>query len=149
MTRAYASTVIDAGVDTVWGLVRDFGAVGRWIPGCKGCDVLVDIDPTRPVRRLVLADEDVVEEVLLTRDDLLRRIQYGFPGQLPRGMRSFIGTAQVREVTDGDRTFIEWSSEFDTDQEWESKMIANISGMLTQIIAAVAAEAQGKGRSNA
>lgn len=142
MARAYVSTVINADVDSVWEIVRDFGAVVRWIPGCQGAELLTTDDPTRPVRRLVLADDSVVDEVLLTRDDVTRRIQYGFPAELPRGMRSFVGTAHTRPITDGDRTFLEWQSEFDTEQKWEAKMIVNISDMLAQIVAAVAAEAE-------
>ena len=142
MARAYASTVVNADVATVWATVRDFGAVARWIPGCKGGAVLSDHDPTRPVRRLVLADDTVVDEVLLSRDDVSRRIQYGFATELPPGMRSFVGTAHVRPVTEGDRAFLEWRSEFDTEQKWEAKMIANISGILGQIVAAVAAEVE-------
>jgi hypothetical protein len=109
--------------------------------------VFTAVDGTPPIRRLNLADGRMIEEVLVTLDDVERRIRYGFPGEPPRGMRSFVGTASVREVTDGDRAFVEWSSEFDTDRKWEAKLIANISAMLAQVVAAVAAEAEREERS--
>lgn len=141
MARAYASTVIDRHIETVWTIVRDFAAVGRWIPNAKSCHVLPDGDPTRPIRRIVLGDDSVVDEVRVMIDEARHRLQYAFVPPLPRGMRTFIGTAHLRPVTDGDRTFIEWISEFDCDAKWEQKMVQNISGQLAQIVAAVGAEA--------
>jgi carbon monoxide dehydrogenase subunit G len=145
MARAYASTVCNADVETVWALVRNFEAVGRWIPGAKSCRILPTGDSAAPVRRIVLGDDSTIDEVLVTLDDIRRRLRYVFVPPLPRGMRSFLGTAHVRPVTDGARTFVEWISEFDCDAGWENQMVSNISGQLTQILAAVTAEVEATG----
>lgn len=142
MTRAHASTIIDHPVDAVWAMVRVFDAVGRWIPGAKSCaTVTVDSSPT-PVRRIVLADDTVVDEILVTLDDARRVIRYAFASPLPHGMRSFLGTAHARPVTDGDRTFLEWISEFDCDERREDAMVRNITATLTKLVAAVGEEAE-------
>jgi hypothetical protein len=140
VARAYASTVIDRDVDSVWKLVRTFDAVGRWIPGAKSCVTVEAGHGAAPIRRIVLADDTIIDEVLITLDDARRRIRYGFASPLPRGMRSFLGTAHVRPITNGDRTFIEWISEFDCDDAHEAKLVANIGATLAQLLAAVTAE---------
>lgn len=146
MVRAYASTVSSADVETVWALVRNFEAVGRWIPGAKSCHVLPTGDPAAPIRRIVLGDDSIIDEVRVALDDTHRRLRYAFVPPLPRGMRTFLGTAHVRPVTDGARTFVEWISEFDCDAEWEDQMVRGISGQLAQILDAVTAEAENAGR---
>lgn len=140
MARAHASTVIDQNVDVVWDVLRDFTCVGRWIPGAQACDLVASEFPTNMVRRIVLADGTVIDEPLLTLDDVARRVRYTICEPLPRGMRTFLGTARLLPITDGDRTLIEWTSEFDCDEAREAKMIRNISGQLALIVAAAAAE---------
>lgn len=33
MIHVMASSVLPASVSSVWGLIRDFGALGKWLPG--------------------------------------------------------------------------------------------------------------------
>lgn len=141
MARAVASTVIDANVEVVWRLIREFDAVGRWIPGARSCTLVDSGRPTNPNREIVLGDGSSVVERLVTLDEVGHVVRYDFVPPLPRGMRSFLGTASLLPVTDGDRTVIQWMSEFDCDEKLESKMVANISATLLQLIQAVAAEA--------
>lgn len=148
MARAYASTVVNQNVDDVWNLVRTFDAVGRWIPGAKSCVTTTTGTPAQTIRRIILTDDTVVDETLVTLDDVRRVIRYQCASSLPRGMRSFLGTAHVRRVTDGDRTFLEWISEFDCDARIETAIVRNIGTTLTKLIAAVAAEAEGLGPQN-
>lgn len=142
MARAVASTVIDANVEVVWRLIREFDAVGRWIPGARSCTLVDSGRPTNPNRQIVLGDGGSVVERLVTLDSVRYTLCYDFVPPLPRGMRSYLGTASLLPITDGDRTAIQWVSEFDCDEKLEAKMVANISATLLQIVRAVAAEAE-------
>lgn len=139
MARAIASTVIDQEVDRVWEALREFDAVGRWIPGAS-CELVDSGRPTNPNRRIILADGTSVLERLVTLDEVRHRVSYDFVPPLPYGMRGFLGTAFLLPITDGDRTFIQWMSEFDCDEKLEARMVSNISAQLALIVQAVAAE---------
>lgn len=141
MARAHASTVIDRNVEDVWALVRDFAAVERWIPDCRGCRI-DSSDPTAPVRRLTIGDGESIDEVLVARDDAERRIRYAFVSPLPRRMHSFLGTAQVHEITVGNRALLQWTSEFDCDAADAQRLVEGISRTLTVIVGAVAREVE-------
>lgn len=141
MARAHASTVIERDVDAVWSLVRDFAAVARWIPDCRVCEIDAT-DPTSPVRRLTIGEGEPIDEVLVGRDDAERRLRYAFVSPLPRRMHSFLGTAQVQEITVGARALLQWTSEFDCDAADADRLVAGISRTLTTIVGAVAREAE-------
>lgn len=140
MARAYASTVIDQDLDVVWSVLREFDCVGRWIPGVVSCDIVAGESPTNPGRRIVLQDGSSLDERLVTLDEPDHRVRYTILGEHPRGMRAYIGTAALRPVTDTNRTFLEWISEFDCDAAIEARMVAGVTRQLGRILDAAAAE---------
>jgi uncharacterized protein YndB with AHSA1/START domain len=115
MTRVEYSTVIDAQADRVWSVIRDFGGLAQWFPFVSAC-VLEDgaaPDQVGAVRANTVQD-GVVREQLLEMSDQDRRIVYSvLDGPVPT--RDYVARLQVHPVTDGDRSFVFWSAEFEVD----------------------------------
>ncbi|MFN8704802.1 MAG: SRPBCC family protein, partial [Rhodospirillales bacterium] len=74
MARAYASTVIDAPVEKVWGLLRDFNGLPNWNPAVVRSRIEDGLaaDVVGCVRSFHLRDGTHVRERLLTLDDAKR-----------------------------------------------------------------------------
>jgi uncharacterized protein YndB with AHSA1/START domain len=116
MARAHASSVINAPIEKVWKRIRDFNALADWHPGIAKST----IEGGRPsdqvgcVRALTLQDGGVIREQLLEMSDLGFHYSYAIlEGPLP--VKNYRATLRLRRVSDGDRTFAEWSASFDPD----------------------------------
>ena len=48
------------------------------------------------------------------------------------GVSNYVATLRLTPVTDGDKTFIEWTAEFDCEQEREAELVENIGGSVFQ-----------------
>ena len=44
------------------------------------------------------------------------------------GVENYVATLRLTPVTDGERTFAEWTAEFDCAPERETELVANIGG---------------------
>ncbi|MEU4833579.1 SRPBCC family protein [Streptosporangium sp. NPDC023615] len=111
---AYASTVVDAPADEVWGYLRDFGNLAEWLPGIDLC-VIEEGGDSRPgtVRRLEGLG-GVYRERLLTLDDDSRSATYEIL-ECPLPVRDYRAVYRVSPVTDSGRAFVEWSATFAAD----------------------------------
>ncbi len=114
MARAYASAILDAPVEAVWATVRDFGALANWLPGIARSYIEDGraADSVGCVRALHLADGGFCSERLLTLDDARYTITYAFV-QPAFPIRDYVSTIELIPVTDGDRTFVQWSGTFE------------------------------------
>ena len=114
MIKVYVSSVIDAPADTVWARVRDFNGLPQWHPG------IVDsrIENGQPsdrvgcVRHFHTRDGGTIRERLLGLSDYDYSCTYEIL-ESPMGVANYVSTLKLSPVTDGDRTFAEWSAEFD------------------------------------
>lgn len=114
MIHVMASSVIPASVSSVWGLIRDFGALGRWLPGVKSCVIEGDDpgDRVGAVRRLEMGDVGVIREQLLALSDVEHAVTFSIiESALP--VRNYRSTIALLPVTDGNRTFIRWCGQFE------------------------------------
>ena len=114
MARAYASIILKAPVETVWGLVRDFNALPRWAPGITRSRIEDGLDPdvVGCVRSFHTRDGSHVRERLLTLDDANYTLAYNF--EKPAfPVKNYVATLRLYPVTDTDRTFAEWEASFD------------------------------------
>ena len=115
MIRVMASSVIDAPVETVWPLLRDFGAISRWLPGVSASvlDDGADPDKVGATRRLTFQDGSQMRERLLALSDADTAVTFAIiESELP--IANYVSTIQLQRVTDGERSYITWSGEFDT-----------------------------------
>jgi uncharacterized protein YndB with AHSA1/START domain len=113
MARAYASTVIDAPVEKVWDLLRDFNGLPNWNPAVARSRIEDGLaaDVVGCVRSFHLRDGTHVRERLLTLDDAKRTLAYNFETPaFPVG--DYVATLSAVPVTSGDRCFVEWEAHF-------------------------------------
>lgn len=126
MSRAYASTVIPAPVDTVWAFARDFSNLGQWVPILSSCTMEDGqaADQVGAVRHLVTSDGEDIRERLLRLDDTERSYTYCFT-QSPFAVRSYVSTIRFTPITDSEQTFADWWADFDADAANEAELLDN------------------------
>ncbi|MGV8985855.1 MAG: zinc-binding dehydrogenase [Cypionkella sp.] len=112
MTRVYASTVLDAPVERVWQILRDFNGHDRWHPAIAQSRIEQGAaDAIGAVRRFRLADGSELREQLLSLSDAKYEFRYCLLSS-PLPLMGYVAKVRLRPVTDGAQTFWEWSSEF-------------------------------------
>jgi NADPH2:quinone reductase len=125
VVQVFKSTVIDAPVDRVWALLRDFNGHDRWHPAVA---VSAIEDGKRPdqvgcVRRFRLRSGGEVREQLLALSDPERSYTYGIL-DAPLPLDGYVATVALKPVTDGDRTLWIWTSEFEAPEDRAAEMTA-------------------------
>ncbi len=115
MVKVVKSTVLDAPIEAAWALLRDFNGHDRWHPAVATSAVERDLPPDRVgcVRRFRLEDGSELREKLLTLSDLETAFSYCLL-DTPVPLFNYVAHLRLAPVTDGDRTFWEWESRFDT-----------------------------------
>jgi uncharacterized protein YndB with AHSA1/START domain len=114
MARAYASIILNAPVETVWSLVRDFNGLPSWAPAIAKSKIEggIDADVVGCVRSFYTHDGGHIRERLLELDDANRFMTYNF--EKPAfPVKHYIATLRLYPVTHGDMTFAEWGATFD------------------------------------
>jgi hypothetical protein len=109
----YVSDVVDAPIEKVCGVMRDFNNMPSYHPAIPKSIIEGDgpSDRVGCVRRLTLV-EGFVRERLLCMDDANHSFAYEIiEGTLP--VRDYIAGVRLHRVTRGDRTFAEWWADFE------------------------------------
>jgi uncharacterized protein YndB with AHSA1/START domain len=128
MARAYASTILDAPIETVWATIRDFNGLPSWHPAIARSEIEDGLDPdvVGCVRRFWLADGTLVRERLLSFDDRMTSFSYNFETPcFP--VRNYVARVRLMPVTRDERTFAEWEATFDEAPEDAGKYVQIIS----------------------
>ncbi len=115
MQRVTRSAVIDAPLDRVWELLRDFNSHTAWHPAIAVSEIEggESSDTVGCVRNFVLKDGARVREQLLALSDAEHRFTYCIlDADIP--LDRYVATVQLKPVTDGNRTFWHWQSTFRT-----------------------------------
>ena len=122
----YISDVIDAPIEKVWEVMRDYNDMPSYHPGIKKSVIEGNgpSDRVGCVRRLTLA-EGFVREVLLCMDDRNYVFTYEIiEGTLP--VRGYVAGVRLHRVTEGNRTFAEWWADFEVVNADRNAVIALI-----------------------
>jgi hypothetical protein len=127
MIRVYTSSIIDAPCDAVWSRIRDFNALPLWHP------VIADsrIENNEPsdrvgcIRHFHTRDGGMIRERLLALSDYEYTQTYEIL-ESPMGVANYVATLKLTPVTDGGRTFAEWSAEFDCAEGRERELTEQI-----------------------
>ena len=124
MPRVFVSSVVNAPAEKVWATIRRFDAVADWLPFVKSSPIEDGGDPTRVgcVRVLTQTDGEVFREVLVALSDAERSYSYTFVSS-PVPVRNHRTTLRVLPITDGNRSYVEWSSRFEIDQKYEAQLV--------------------------
>ena len=115
MVNLFVSTVIDAPVEAVWEIVRDFNGHDRWHPAVADSEMErgAPTDRVSGVRRFHLVDGAELREQLLTLSDADMELSYCLI-DTPVPLFNYVAHVRLIPVTDGDMTYFQWKSSFDT-----------------------------------
>jgi len=121
--QVYASTVIDAPAPKVWSVIRDFNALPQWHPLIAESRIEGNQAPDKVgcIRSFRTKDGGAIRERLLTLSDYEFECAYSIL-ESPMGVENYVARLKLTPVTDGDRTFAEWSAEFDCAPEREREL---------------------------
>jgi uncharacterized protein YndB with AHSA1/START domain len=114
MAKAYASSVIDAPIERVWAHIRDYNGLPSWHPAIKA-SVIEGGGPASEVgcvRAMTLADGAKIRERLLAFSDAETFYTYAIL-ESPLAVANYVATLRLRPISDGNRTYAEWTAQFD------------------------------------
>jgi hypothetical protein len=114
VVRIYVSSVIDAAADTLWSRIRDFNALPQWHPGIADSRIENEQPSDRVgcIRHFHTLDGGMIRERLLALSDYDYSCTYEIL-ESPLGVENYVATLKLTPITDGNRSFAEWSAEFD------------------------------------
>jgi hypothetical protein len=117
MVRLYVSSVIDAAADTVWSRIRDFNALPLWHPAIADSRIENNEPSDRVgcIRHFHTRDGGMIRERLLALSDYDYTQTYEIL-ESPMGVASYVATLKLTPITDGQRSFAEWSAEFECEE---------------------------------
>jgi NADPH:quinone reductase-like Zn-dependent oxidoreductase len=123
MQRVTRSAIIDAPIQRVWEILRDFNSHTAWHPVVAE-SVIEGSEPSDRVgcvRNFTLRDGAHIREQLLALSDQEHRFTYCIlEADVP--LERYVATVQLRPVTDGNRTFWHWQSTFRTPRGREREL---------------------------
>lgn len=133
MARVYTSSVINAPAARVWARVRDFNGLSSWHPAIAESRIEngEPADKVGCVRNFSLRNGDRLREQLLGLSDFDMFCTYSILDS-PMPLTNYVATLRLTPITDHDRTFIEWSADFDCAPDKEGELVSNIGGGVFQ-----------------
>ena len=114
MVEIRRSTILDAPVDEVWAILRDFNGHERWHPAVASSTIEdgIEADQVGAVRNFQLADGRRIREQLIALSDAETSFSYCIL-EAPVFLRNYVASVRLRRVTDGDACLWEWRASFD------------------------------------
>jgi hypothetical protein len=106
MARVYVSSIIEAPAAKVWAKIRDFNGLPRWVPAVRESR----IENGEPADKVGCVREFCTYSIIVS----------------PMPLTDYIATLRLTPVTDGDKTFIEWTAEFECAPEMATELITGI-----------------------
>lgn len=123
MVRIYVSSVVEASADNLWARIRDFNALPLWHPAIADSRIenQEPSDRVGCIRHFHTRDGGLIRERLLALSDYDYSCTYEIL-ESPMGVTNYVATLKLTPVTDGTRSFIEWSAEFECDEGRENEL---------------------------
>jgi uncharacterized protein YndB with AHSA1/START domain len=114
LANATVSSVIDAPIEKVWARIRDFNGLPSWHPRMVESHIEDGKKATEIgcVRNFKVTSGATIREKLLAFSDNEHSVSYSII-ETPQPITNHKATLTLRRVTDGDRTYAEWSATFD------------------------------------
>jgi hypothetical protein len=127
MARVFVSTVIAAPAERVWARVRDFNGLPGWHPAIRESQIEGGLPPDKVgcIRDFHLQNGDRIREQLLGLSDYDMFCTYAIL-ESPMALENYVATLRLTPITDGERTFAEWTAEFDCAPENEEDLVSGI-----------------------
>ncbi|NJM84073.1 MAG: SRPBCC family protein [Tabrizicola sp.] len=123
MVKVIRSTVLEAPIEAVWAVLRDFNGHDRWHPVVASSQIERgrEADRIGSVRRFTLVSGEELREQLLTLSDAETAFSYCLL-DTPVPLFNYVAHVRLIPVTDGDMTFWHWESRFDTPKGREEEL---------------------------
>ncbi len=131
MISVNRSTIIDAPVDQVWAVVRDFNGHDDWHPAVARSEIEDGrrSDAIGAVRNFVLESGEHVRERLLSYSEKDHMFRYAIvEADIP--LRNYVAEMVLKPVTDGDMTYWSWQSRFETPVGREQEFAALVAAAI-------------------
>ena len=123
LQRVVKSTVIDAPIERVWAVLRDFNSHDQWhtVVDQSRIERGERSDQVGCIRDFTLKDGNHIREQLLTLSDREYKSTYCIvEATVP--LQRYVATVTLKPVTDGRRTFWHWESTFATPPGMEREL---------------------------
>ena len=123
LQRVTRSTIIDAPIERVWAVLRDFNSHDQWhdVVEASRIEAQEQGDQVGCVRSFTLRDGNRIREQLLTLSDTEHTSTYCIvEATVP--LQRYVATLMLKPVTDGNRTFWHWTSTFATPPGMEREL---------------------------
>jgi hypothetical protein len=133
MVKVYTSSVIDAPASRVWAHVRDFNGLPKWVPVVDSSRIEGGLPPDKVgcIRNFSLREGGAIREQLLALSDYEYSVTYSIL-ESPMGVQDYVATLKLTPVTDGNRTFAEWTAEFECEPGRERELAETIGSGVFQ-----------------
>ncbi len=123
LQKVTRSTIIDAPIERVWAVLRDFNSHDQWhaVVDSSRIEGLDRSDQVGCVRSFTLKDGNRIREQLLTLDDREYKSTYCIvEATVP--LQRYVATVTLKPVTDSQRTFWHWEGTFATPPGMEREL---------------------------
>lgn len=113
LQKVVRSTIIDAPIERVWAVLRDFNSHDQWhgVVDASRIEGQERSDQVGCIRSFTLKDGNRIREQLLSLDDREYKSSYCIvESSVP--LQRYVATLSLKPVTDGRRTFWHWESTF-------------------------------------
>jgi Polyketide cyclase / dehydrase and lipid transport len=123
MPKVVRSTIIDAPVDRLWAVLRDFNGHDTYHPivAASAIERGYPSDRVGCIRRFTLQDGSELREQLLSLSDLEMSMSYCLL-DTPIPLFNYVAHVRLLPVTDGNRSFWHWESRFTTPAGREAEL---------------------------
>ncbi|MBC8353640.1 MAG: SRPBCC family protein [Planctomycetes bacterium] len=131
MPEVYVSSIIDAPLENVWEVLRDFNALPQWHPLVAASKIEDGLaaDAIGCVRNFQLTGSgDTIREQLLALSDVEHSCTYSIL-EAPLPVSNYVATVRLRRITATGQTFGEWQSKFETDPGEEDSACALVKSI--------------------
>ena len=127
MVRIYVSDVIEAPIEKVWSLIRDFNGMPKWHPFIRDSEIEAGLasDAVGCVRSFHLANGGHLREQLLSLSDRDHECVYCILDS-PLPVTGYVAGYRLLAVTEGQRTFIDWWAEFEVSAADHDKVVDQV-----------------------
>ncbi|PHQ69831.1 MAG: hypothetical protein COB93_07065 [Sneathiella sp.] len=144
MITVQRSTVIDAPIQVVWDILRDFNGHDRWHPAVD-TSVVDDgkrTDQIGAVRNFRLTSGEKIREQLLSLSDRDHFFRYAIvESDIP--LQNYVAEVSLKPVTDGNATYWSWTSRFNSPEGRETELADLVAdGVYESGFAAIRARTQ-------
>ena len=126
MTQVSCKTTINVPADTLWQVISDFGATGRYLNGVVTCTV--EGEAVGALRTLTSVDGSAIIERLEALDEVTHQLRYALLTDTP--FRNCLTTMTIHELAPS-QVELEWSATFEPDGIPASEAVEMLEGALS------------------